>query len=296
MAEHTDQHEPAHDERLAPDGDHEHAPKLETLTRDMRRPRLVRLSIAVALAVAVFVAMLLATSGGVAPPKPGSERALSSEQTISALLAGIPEHSNVLGKPMAPVTLRWFGDMECPFCKEFALGALPKIIRKWVRGGQLKIEYSSLETATRQPAVFRSQEIAALAAGDQQKMWYFLETFYHEQGEENSGYVTEQYLRSIASQISGLNLKLWVDDRHDPQFLSELAADLKLATIARFRSTPSFLISSGASPAKRFHPRSLISPAPFNEAIEYLLRRRVTAVPNAIPARGSNPQASPLIS
>ena len=40
-------------------------------------------------------------------------------------------------------------------------------------------------------------------------MWDYLELFYHEQGEEGSGYVTERYLRGLASQVPGLNLAAW---------------------------------------------------------------------------------------
>ena len=72
-----------------------------------------------------------------------------------------------------------------------------------MRTGKLKIEYHSLETATREPEVFKTQQVAALAAGKQNKAWDFIETFYHEQGEEDSGYVTEKYLQGIASQVPG---------------------------------------------------------------------------------------------
>jgi protein-disulfide isomerase len=248
--------------------------------------RALRVVLAAALAVVVFVVALLATGGprSSPPPKPGSVKALNSAQAIGALLAGIPQRNNVLGKVSAPVTLRWFGDMQCPFCKEFTLGALPSIIQKWVRGGQLKIEYRSIETATRQPSVFKTQEIAALAAGAQHKMWYFLETFYHEQGEEDSGYVTEKYLRGIARQVRGLNLTVWAADRHNPQFVEQLAEDLVIARSAGFTGTPSFLIGRSGDAAKRFVPGSLVNPEPFNRAIEYLLRVGKPAVPQAIPA------------
>ena len=109
----------------------------------------------------------------------------------------------MLGNPNAPVTLQYFGDLECPICKDFTLGALPPIIQKWVRTGKVKIEYRSLETATREPEVFKTQQVAALAAGKQNKMWNYLETFYHEQGEEGSGYVTESYLQGLAQQVPG---------------------------------------------------------------------------------------------
>jgi hypothetical protein len=43
----------------------------------------------------------------------------------------------------------YFGDLECPFCKEFTLGALPSVIQKYVRLGRLRIEYRSLIRAVR---------------------------------------------------------------------------------------------------------------------------------------------------
>ena len=41
--------------------------------------------------------------------------------------------------------------------------------------------------SAREPEVFKSQQVAALAAGKQNKLWHFVETFYRVQGEEGSG-------------------------------------------------------------------------------------------------------------
>ena len=51
--------------------------------------------------------------------------------------------------------------------------------------------------------MFKTQQIAALAAGKQSKAWNYLELFYHEQGEEDTGYVTESYLQGLAHQVAG---------------------------------------------------------------------------------------------
>ena len=118
--------------------------------------------------------------------KANSKQANAAVNQVDALLAGVPQSGNVLGDPKAPVTLQYYGDLECPICKEFTLGALPSLIQKYVRAGKLKIEYRSLETATREPETFKSQQIAALAAGKQNKMWHYLELFYHEQGQKRT--------------------------------------------------------------------------------------------------------------
>jgi len=238
-----------------------------------RRKRLTQLGIVVAVVVAVIVVVLIATGGksksGI-PKSSGEKNATVTE--VSNLVGGIPQSANVLGSPTAPVTLQYFGDLECPICKQFTLGALPPIIQKWVRGGQLKIEYRSLETATREPEVFKDQQAAALAAGKQDKMWNYLETFYHEQGEEDSGYVTESYLQGIAQQVPGLNLTKWSSERSEPALDNQITGDGQAANAAGFTGTPSFLIGKTGGAMKKFESASLTDPTSFNEAIEKLVK------------------------
>src|SRR5271166_1555338 len=153
---------------------------------------MTRLGIVVAVVVVAVVVVLIATGGSSNSHTATSSTAKTATETgITSLVSGIPQSANVLGSPTAPVTLVYFGDLECPICREFTLGALPAIMQKWVRTGKVRIEYRSLETATREPETFRTQQIAALAAGKQNKMWNFVELFYHEQGKENTEYVNE---------------------------------------------------------------------------------------------------------
>jgi protein-disulfide isomerase len=164
-----------------------------------------------------------------------------NEET-AALLGDIPQSADALGSGTAPVTLEYFGDLQCPYCRDFTLETLPSIISRWVRPGDLRIEYRALETATHDPEVFAFQQVAVLAAGKQDKAWQFVETFYREQGEEGSGYVTDRFLEGIAREISELNLSQWNRDRGDRQLAEEIAADADTAETAGLRGTPSFLI------------------------------------------------------
>jgi protein-disulfide isomerase len=237
-----------------------------------RRKRLTQLGIVVAVVVVAIVVVLIAT-GGSGKSKPVTA-AVKNETTTSVnqLLANIPQSGKTLGNPNAPVTLQYFGDLECPICKEFTLGALPTIIQKWVRSGKVKIEYHSLETATREPEVFKTQQVAALAAGKQNKMWPFVETFYHEQGEEDSGYVNEKYLQGIAQQVPGLNLATWTAARNNPVLASEITSDAQAANNVGFTGTPSFLIGKTGSTPSKLEYSSLTDPTGFNEAIEKQLK------------------------
>lgn len=169
-----------------------------------------------------------------------------------ALLADIPQIANALGSATAPVTLQYFGDLQCPFCRDFTLEVLPSMIAQWVRPGDLRIEYHALETATREPEVFLAQQVGALAAGKQERAWYFIETFYREQGEEGSGYVTDRFLQGIASEVPDLNLAQWDRDRGDPQLAREIAADARAAESAGLNGTPSLLIGRSAGAITSF--------------------------------------------
>jgi protein-disulfide isomerase len=196
--------------------------------------------------------------------------AMEHDEQISILLADIPQSGNALGQAAAPVTLEYFADLQCPYCRDFSLGVLPAIIQRWARAGTLRIEYRALQTATGDPDVFLSQQVAVLAAGKQAKAWHFVETFYDEQGEENSGYVTDSYLDGIASQITDLNLEQWASDRSDPALIKEIADDERTAETAGVHGTPSFLIGASGGTMARF---SATDPASFDEAIEGLVRK-----------------------
>jgi protein-disulfide isomerase len=239
-----------------------------------RRARLTQLGIVAAIVVAAVVVILIATGGGGSKTvKPHSSESNATVAEVSSLIDGIPQHGNTLGDPNAPVTLQYFGDLECPICREFTLGSLPSIIPKLVRTGKLKIEYHSMETATREPEVFKTQQIAAYAAGRQDKAWYFIETFYHEQGEEDSGYVTESFLQGIAQQVPGLDLAQWTADRSDPELANEVESDKQAANNAGFTGTPSFLIGkTGGTMKPLTYPSSPGEPAFVEEAVAKLLK------------------------
>jgi protein-disulfide isomerase len=239
----------------------------------IRRTRLTLLGILVSIAVAAISVVVIASAGtGEAHISPGSAAAWTASSEVTTLLAGIPQRGNVLGRASAPVTLQYFADLQCPVCRTFTTNALPAVIQRWVRGGELKVEYRSLETATREPEVFASQQLGALAAGKQDKLWNFVETFYSEQQEEGTGYVTASYIQRIAQQVPGLKLSQWTSDRSDPELASQLASDAQTANEGRLEGTPAFLIGRSGGMVKQLQPTSFSEAGPFNEAIEKLVK------------------------
>jgi protein-disulfide isomerase len=233
-----------------------------------RRRRLMMLGgVVVVAAVVLIVAIVASSSGGGgtnASNNPTSASAKAALSRVDSLLAGIPEvGDNGLGKSTAPVTVTEYGDLECSVCDEFALatgyqtaeggpgsGYENQLISQYVRSGEVKLVYKSLETATSGSTspisdVFQAQQAAAYAAGLQGKAWYYIELFYNEQGPEDSAYVTNAYLDNIAKQIPGLNYAEWAADRTKASLIAQVNSENSAGTAvdAGSASTPTIVVS-----------------------------------------------------
>jgi len=147
-----------------------------------------------------------------------------------------------------------YGDLECSACDAFALastvntsagvagsGVEDQLIENYVSKGQAQLIYRSLDTVS-PSSTFPTQQAAAEAAGLQQKAWYYIELFYNEQGQEDSGYVTQAYLDRIAKQVPGLNYSKWLTDLNDPSLTTQVSADEAAAAAAGYKSTPTIVV------------------------------------------------------
>lgn len=198
---------------------------------------------------------------------PEESRAIRRTQ---ALLAGIPQRGIALGSPRAPVTLQFFADLQCLDSRRVMLGALPFLIRRWVRDGRLRILFRSLKTDTHDGSEFLGQQIAALAAGRQNKMWTFVDLFYREQRPEFTHYADDAFLEGIAEQAS-VRMGLWAEDRETEGWAGQIESDESLASAKEMKTTPSFLIGPTGGEAHRLLHFSLEEPVVFDEAIRALL-------------------------
>jgi hypothetical protein len=280
MQDHDDEDpsRPQHEQSAEDLGDPGELP--ESVERRARE-RVLRIGAATTAVAVVIVVVTIAISGSVPWTRPARSHGITPARGVNDLLAGIPQSGNTLGSPTAPVTLQYFGDLECSTARTFTLEALPSIIRDWVRPGMLRIEYRSLRSVS-EPGVFSVQQVAALAAGMQDKLWYYLEDFYHEQGREHSGYVTEGYLSGLARQVPGLNLKLWAHARHDSELARQVAQAEQAAHTADLYSTPSLLVKRGRStPLQSFNQSSALDLVAVNEALRQALYSRPTRIQSA---------------
>ena len=148
------------------------------------------LLVAVVLVAAGLAAVLIAVSvaGGDDEQTAGVVHGVAATE---ALLEGIPQSGNVLGRPGAPVTIVEYADYQCPFCAQWAVGTLPAIVDEYVRPGNVKIVFQGIAILG-EDSVTALQ--AAVSAGMQDKLWNVGELLFHNQGAENSGWVTDDLL------------------------------------------------------------------------------------------------------
>jgi protein-disulfide isomerase len=210
---------------------------------DARRQRLLQLAaggVFLAIIVVVVVIVVVSSSGGddAGTPEP------AVEGEISKLLDGIPQEEMLLGDANAPVKIYEFGDLQCPFCKANAEEVTPEVIETAVRKGEANITF-------RQYIIIGPESIpageAALASGAQGRGWNFVELFYRNQGEENSGYVTEAFIESIGKSAGIPDLKQWNQERKSGKYKKQLEAETKEAEKLGFGGTPSFAIEGPSS-------------------------------------------------
>ena len=149
----------------------------------------------VAVIVAAAVVAVIASGGDDKKSSSGSSTtALAGTSETKALFDGIEQKGDTIGKADAPVTMYEFIDYQCPFCRQFRLSTYPKVVADNVKSGKLKIISRSLtfigpesEKAAR----------AAAAAAQQNKDGIFTQLFYFNQGQENAGYVTDEFINKL---------------------------------------------------------------------------------------------------
>ncbi|MDO8189182.1 thioredoxin domain-containing protein [Conexibacter sp. JD483] len=204
-----------------------------------QRTRLFQLGGALALAVAVVVVILIATSGGDDGPTKKAGESVAGATDTAALLAGISQRGAELGDPRAPVTMIEFGDLQCPYCKDASDQILPSVIENYVRDGRVKLIFR--DVAFLGDDSIRAAQMAG-AAGLQNKLWDYVHLFYLNQGTENTGYVTDDFLREIGSGVRGLNVDRAFAERADPQVDRALQDAREEWTGYGFQGTPSFVV------------------------------------------------------
>jgi protein-disulfide isomerase len=206
----------------------------------VRRKRLLTLlGLLGAAAVIVVVAIVVSSGGGSKKsPAAGSGGAVQGAAETKSLIGGIPQKGITLGKADAPVTVVEFADPQCPFCKDYTLNEMPSIVQKYVRTGKAKMQLRYL-TFIGPDSIPAAQALEA--AGQQNKLWEASDLFYRNQGEENSGYVTDAFLKSILT-AAGADATKALNAASSSAVSQQIGETKTLATRYGVTGTPTILV------------------------------------------------------
>lgn len=190
------------------------------------------------LLVVVLVAIALSgDSGDGSGASSGGEVAGGQEATRT--FAGIPQRGLAVGRANAPVTLVEFLDPQCPVCARFSQEMAPVIVNRYVRPGRVRMEMRPLRFLG-DDSVLAAASYAA--AAQQNRAWQFADVFFANQGVENSGYVTKDFVRSIAGATPGVDPDRLVADTESADVEDVVARSEREAQSNGVNSTPSFLV------------------------------------------------------
>ncbi|UJA19647.1 thioredoxin domain-containing protein [Thermoleophilia bacterium SCSIO 60948] len=202
-----------------------------------RRKRAFALGGGAILLAAIVVAVLIVTSQSGSDDTPSD-----SDEDFATLLEELPQDGPVIGDPDAPVRIVEWGDLQCPACAAYSRTTIPELITGPVADGEASLEF-------RNYVIIGPESVdagkAAIAAGEQGRLWQFVEEFYARQGPENSGYVTEDFLTGIAEDAGIEDIDAWNDAREAVPD-KDLIANVQQAQELGLTGTPSVTVQQGA--------------------------------------------------
>jgi protein-disulfide isomerase len=210
-------------------------------------------------------------STGTQPQQAGAGTA-SAADIKNVKTDGVP----FIGNPNASVTIAFWSDFQCPYCKAFEVGgvpqiptpaALPDIIKKYVDTGKVKIVFKDVVFLS--PRAGMDSLTGALYGQSVWKLYpdkYFAwrSAMFTAQDEEGGGFGNAASIDKLDAAIAGINAaKVSADvktntDAYTAQANATTAEAQKLGVSA----TPSFIIGTqlveGAYPFAKF--QSVIDP------------------------------------
>ena len=171
----------------------------------------------------------------------GDSKTVSSITGVAANekeLAGVPQKGNVLGDASAPVTVIEYGDIACPGCQAASEDIIPALIDRYVRPGDVKMEFRPIAF------ISKSSERGALgveAAALQNKMWTLVSLLYKNQGDERDDWLSDDLLAE-AAQKSGLDMDKWTTDYHGDAVAATYFQRANDASADGVNQTPYFIV------------------------------------------------------
>ncbi|KKW33238.1 MAG: DSBA oxidoreductase [Parcubacteria group bacterium GW2011_GWA1_53_13] len=165
------------------------------------------------------------------------------------------EDSPYLGQSDAPLTLFYWFDFQCPFCRQFDEETLPILIDKYVTTGKLKIVFKNYQFIgpDSQTAGKTGLAVWETSPANYQK-WH--QAVFQKQDIDNGGWGGQQDLIELTQSISGIDVGkvIQLSLKNEEKYQEKIDADKAEGAKLNIKTTPSVIIGDqvikGAQPTE----------------------------------------------
>lgn len=154
-----------------------------------------------------------------------------------------------MGAEDAPVTVFYYADFQCPYCREFELGgAFDRLKATYIDAGTVRFVVKDF------PIIGDDSDAAARASQyvwetAPETYWPWHRGLYERQGAERSGWAAPDRLVAYSSQFSAIDLDGLRAAMQGGPIADEVRADEREGSDHGVRSTPTLLIAGRTVPA-----------------------------------------------
>jgi protein-disulfide isomerase len=160
---------------------------------------------------------------------------------LAASVATQAQDYRTLGSPDAPVEMAIYSDFECPYCRNFALAAVPAIVAEFVHTGQVRLRYVYFPLAANHRNAVAAAK-AAHCAGLAGRFWGFHDYLYVRQPEWAGKSVPESvwvdYAGNLGLDEEEFSTCLGAEDTN-----STVEVDLREALSSGATGTPTIVLN-----------------------------------------------------
>ena len=153
-----------------------------------------------------------------------------------------------IGSPTAPVTMAYWSDYQCPFCKQFETTELSQLYSQYVTTGKLRIVFKDFQFLG--PDSLTAAEVArAVWQAYPSEFYQWRQTMYQDQQEENHNADPNgltMYL-NITKTVPGMDVTKIAQlvAQNKAQYDAAIQADQQEGAKFGVQGTPSFIVGNG---------------------------------------------------
>lgn len=152
----------------------------------------------------------------------------------------------VLGDKEAPVTLVEFGDFKCPACKYFDMDIQPKLVKKYVDKGDLKMYFINTPFHGGE-SITGANAAEYVLANEPDKYWDFHNAMFAAQPNTKTStedkWLTIGKVKSVAQEAGVKDIDGLIKATKDSSEQKKVNKDIKLFQTYQINETPTIIIN-----------------------------------------------------